>query len=123
MFPSVDWVEEVPLETKFPKSATNATASTSKREPEKVVAVKAPEPEPEPVPTGPPPIPTGAEKAKKDKVKALYDYAAENEFEISITEGDLLIVDHMDDDGWYSGWNDRTTNFGRFPSNYVEKCD
>lgn len=140
VFPSVDWVEEVPVETKFPKTpaagtakaaaaATTATASSanslSKREPEKVVEQKKPEPEPTPppapVPTGPPPMPPAAERAKKEKVKALYDYAAENEFEISITEGDMMIVDHMDDDGWYSGWNERNGNFGRFPSNYVEK--
>lgn len=118
----------MPIETKFPKKAgataaaatTATTTPTSKREPEKVVEKvpeKLPEPEspPPPVPTGPPPMPTGAEKAKKERVKALYDYAAENEFEISITEGDVLLVDHMDDDGWYSGWNEKNGNFGRFP--------
>ena len=53
--------------------------------------------------------------------QALYEYQAENEFEISIVEGDVMIVDHMDEDGWYSGWNEKTGKFGRFPSNYTEK--
>lgn len=52
------------------------------------------------------------------RCKALYDYVAENEYEVSIKTGDMLTVEG-EEEGWYIG----TTpggKFGRFPSNYVK---
>jgi len=52
------------------------------------------------------------------KCRALYDYKAENEFELSIYAGDVITVEG-DEDGWYFGSNQRG-NCGRYPSNFVE---
>ena len=54
----------------------------------------------------------------KKQCKALYDYVAENEYELSIYAGDILTVER-DEDGWYIGSNQQGKH-GIFPSNYVE---
>jgi len=51
------------------------------------------------------------------KCRALYAYNSESEYEISITAGEILTIEGLDDDGWYTGWNDKG-DYGRFPSNY-----
>jgi len=51
------------------------------------------------------------------KCRALYAYNSESEYEISITAGEILTIEGLDDDGWYTGWNEKG-DYGRFPSNY-----
>jgi len=53
--------------------------------------------------------------------KALYDYDAEDNTELSIKENELLFVE-TEKDGWYYGYNKSNANQkGNFPSNFVEK--
>eukprot|EP01100_Stratorugosa_tubuloviscum_P002506 TRINITY_DN1583_c4_g1_i1.p1 TRINITY_DN1583_c4_g1~~TRINITY_DN1583_c4_g1_i1.p1 ORF type:complete len:596 (+),score=287.24 TRINITY_DN1583_c4_g1_i1:53-1840(+) len=51
--------------------------------------------------------------------RALYQYNAENDAEVTIKVGDVLSIDKLDDDGWYRGMNLTTGKQGRFPSNFV----
>jgi len=48
----------------------------------------------------------------------LYDYQADNQYELSIRAGDILTIEG-NEEGWYSGKN-QSGQFGRYPSNYVE---
>ncbi|XP_078511477.1 zinc finger protein RFP-like isoform X2 [Lissotriton helveticus] len=50
--------------------------------------------------------------------KALYDYEAANEDEISLSVGDIITQMTAVDEGWWYGKCNET--FGMFPSNYVE---
>lgn len=56
------------------------------------------------------------------QVRALYDFAAENAGEMSISKGEMLTVTKSDDSGWWSGVN-ASGDSGLFPANYVEKAD
>jgi hypothetical protein len=60
------------------------------------------------------PVPTVAVK----RCRALFEYPAENEYELSIYPGDIISVDN-NEDGWFTGTNQRGQT-GRYPSNYVE---
>lgn len=51
--------------------------------------------------------------------RALYDYEAEDETELTIREGDLLQV-QTETDGWYFGANVNGGRSGTFPSNYCQ---
>jgi len=53
--------------------------------------------------------------------KALYDYEAEDETELTIKEGEILHV-ISETDGWYFGSNTQGKE-GNFPSNFVEPID
>jgi len=50
--------------------------------------------------------------------RAIFNYEAEDEGELNITEGDILFV-FTETDGWYFGKNQNDEE-GNFPSNYVE---
>jgi len=50
----------------------------------------------------------------------LYDYQADGEGEISITEGDQIVIMKENDDGWWMGKKDNGDK-GLFPGNYVKK--
>lgn len=66
------------------------------------------------------PRPTGeaAITTKGQRARVVYDYAAEEENELDLTEGS--IVEHIEqvDEGWWSGTSNGKS--GLFPSNYVE---
>ena len=54
------------------------------------------------------------------KAKVIYSYHAQNEDELSLTEGQIIIVtdQKLEDPGWWKGeLNNRT---GVFPDNFVE---
>ncbi|KAJ3425196.1 sh3 and f-bar domain-containing protein [Anaeramoeba flamelloides] len=56
-----------------------------------------------------------------DKTRAIYDYEAEGNGELSIKENQIIIITNLDD-GWYVGYiegGDGTE--GSFPGNYIEK--
>jgi hypothetical protein len=55
------------------------------------------------------------------RYRALYDYTAADEDEISINEGDIIVDANIIDSGWMEGRNQRTGQFGMLPSNYVEE--
>lgn len=52
--------------------------------------------------------------------RALYDYEAEDETELTISAGEVLFV-YTETDGWYFGKNNAGEE-GNFPSNYMEAC-
>ncbi len=52
-------------------------------------------------------------------LRALYDYVAEQEGDISFEAGDLITVASSQDDWWY-GTRDRDGLYGSFPSNFVQ---
>eukprot|EP01091_Cochliopodium_minus_P019094 TRINITY_DN7919_c0_g1_i1.p1 TRINITY_DN7919_c0_g1~~TRINITY_DN7919_c0_g1_i1.p1 ORF type:complete len:466 (-),score=183.44 TRINITY_DN7919_c0_g1_i1:104-1501(-) len=52
------------------------------------------------------------------KCKVVYSYDAQDQDEISISEGEILTIS-SEDSGWYMGTNS-SNNYGRFPSTYVE---
>ncbi|XP_034245164.1 sorbin and SH3 domain-containing protein 1 isoform X3 [Thrips palmi] len=53
--------------------------------------------------------------------RALYNYRPQNDDELELLEGDLVLVMEKCDDGWYVGSSQRTGFFGTFPGNYVER--
>lgn len=50
--------------------------------------------------------------------KVLYDYNADSDSELTIKEGDVLVIE-SEDEGWFFGSNQKGDR-GRFPSNYVQ---
>lgn len=71
-------------------------------------------PEPDPVPSAP--VSSGG-----PKYRALYDYSAADDDEVSFVEDDLVTEVTIIDDGWMEGRVIRTGQYGMLPSNYVEK--
>ncbi|GMH55354.1 hypothetical protein TrRE_jg6667 [Triparma retinervis] len=55
-----------------------------------------------------------------DSAIALYDYQADGEGEITITEGEEIVIMNENDDGWWMGKKDNGEK-GLFPGNYVKK--
>lgn len=55
------------------------------------------------------------------RYRALYNYRPQNEDELELREGDTVFVMEKCDDGWYVGSSQRTSHFGTFPGNYVER--
>lgn len=52
--------------------------------------------------------------------KAMYDYEAQDDDEVSFSEGDTVINAQRIDDGWMFGTVERTGQTGMLPSNYVD---
>ncbi|CAD5123369.1 DgyrCDS11726 [Dimorphilus gyrociliatus] len=68
------------------------------------------------------PKPASQEASQGLKVKALYDYQATEEGEISFDPGDIITMVSQDYDGWWVGKAPNGQR-GMFPSNYVEVID
>ena len=51
----------------------------------------------------------------------MYDYSPHNDDEMRLREDDVVEVMERCDDGWFVGLNQRSSEFGTFPGNYVEK--
>eukprot|EP01135_Chromosphaera_perkinsii_P004048 Nk52_evm61s266 gene=Nk52_evmTU61s266 len=64
----------------------------------------------------PPPPPP--KKNRVEVYKALYDYTANSQDELSFKEGDILYIDDKSDPGWFRGRCGDAE--GLIPSNYVE---
>lgn len=54
------------------------------------------------------------------RARAMFDFGAEEEGEISFRKGDILIVTEKPDPNWWVGFIDGDTVQGHFPSTYVE---
>ncbi|XP_060945307.1 LIM and SH3 domain protein 1 isoform X1 [Limanda limanda] len=54
------------------------------------------------------------------KYRAVYDYAAADEDEVSFVDGDVIMDVHQIDEGWMYGRVERTGQQGMLPANYVE---
>ncbi|NXI00979.1 LASP1 protein, partial [Pachycephala philippinensis] len=63
-------------------------------------------------------IPTASRGAKR--FRAVYDYNAADEDEVSFQDGDTIINVQQIDDGWMYGTVERTGDTGMLPANYVE---
>ncbi|XP_029293566.1 LIM and SH3 domain protein 1 [Cottoperca gobio] len=74
------------------------------------------EPAPEPVQQAAAAPPPSAGK----RYRAVYDYAAADEDEVSFTDGDVIIDVQQIDEGWMYGRVERTGQQGMLPANYVE---
>jgi SH3 domain len=55
--------------------------------------------------------------------KALWDYDATDNDELSFKENDTISILEQQDDDWWVGINNRTRQIGMVPANYVEECD
>ncbi|XP_064170230.1 LIM and SH3 domain protein 1-like isoform X1 [Anguilla rostrata] len=73
-------------------------------------AAAAPAPSPAPVP------PPSAGK----RFRAVYDYTAADEDEVSFADGDVIADVQQIDEGWMYGRVERTGQQGMLPANYVE---
>ncbi|CAH1775858.1 unnamed protein product [Owenia fusiformis] len=71
-------------------------------------------PVPEPAPPAPAPTVGGP------RYKAVYDYTAADDDEVSFNEDDIIINSEAIDEGWMTGTVERTGQHGMLPSNYVE---
>ena len=54
------------------------------------------------------------------RYRALYDYAAADDDEVSFGEGDMILDVQQIDEGWMFGRVQRTGQQGMLPANYVE---
>ena len=69
-----------------------------------------------------PPVSTPkAASAGLGKARALYNFSAQRDGDLSFNLGDEIIVLEKDDKGWWKGEVNGKT--GVFPSNYVEELD
>lgn len=72
----------------------------------------------------PPPVPVHPEEPKQQSqgnvAVALYDYAAEEDNEISFVEGDTITQIEFVSDDWWQGLAANGKTVGLFPANYVE---
>ncbi|KAB0361169.1 hypothetical protein FD754_005325, partial [Muntiacus muntjak] len=54
------------------------------------------------------------------RYRAVYDYSAADEDEVSFQDGDTIVNVQQIDDGWMYGTVERTGDTGMLPANYVE---
>lgn len=54
------------------------------------------------------------------RYRAVYDYAAADEDEVSFMDGDVIVDVQQIDEGWMYGRVERTGQQGMLPANYVE---
>ncbi|KAJ8414297.1 hypothetical protein AAFF_G00051670 [Aldrovandia affinis] len=73
------------------------------------------QPAPEPVRSAAPPPPSAGKR-----YRAVYDYAAADEDEVSFLDGDMILDVQQIDEGWMYGRVERTGQQGMLPANYVE---
>lgn len=74
------------------------------------------EPTPEPVRQAAAAPPPSAGK----RYRAVYDYTAADEDEVSFVDGDVIVDVQQIDEGWMYGRVERTNQQGMLPANYVE---
>jgi LIM and SH3 domain protein 1 len=55
--------------------------------------------------------------------RAMYDYDAQDDDEVSFSEGDIIINCQAVDEGWVIGTVKRNGQKGMIPSNYIEMAD
>jgi hypothetical protein len=73
---------------------------------------------PPPQPVAPPPP-----QQQQPMYRALYDYDAQDDDEVSFQEGDVITNCQIIDDGWVIGVVRSSGNKGMIPSNYIERID
>ncbi|XP_047563111.1 LIM and SH3 domain protein 1 isoform X2 [Lutra lutra] len=71
-------------------------------------------------PAAPVSIPCRAPGGGGKRYRAVYDYSAADEDEVSFQDGDTIVNVQQIDDGWMYGTVERTGDTGMLPANYVE---
>ncbi|PIK45476.1 putative vinexin isoform X11 [Apostichopus japonicus] len=66
--------------------------------------------------------PTPITRQSQDQYQAMYNYVPQNDDELELRDGDMVVVLEKCDDGWFVGTSLRTGMFGTFPGNYVTKA-
>lgn len=56
------------------------------------------------------------------RYRAVYDYNAADDDEVSFMDGDIIVDVQQIDEGWMYGRVERTGQQGMLPSNYVDQC-
>ncbi|GCB73797.1 LIM and SH3 domain protein 1 [Scyliorhinus torazame] len=79
-----------------------------------------PDPEPQTQAYTPPAAPCAPPPSAGKRFRAVYDYAAADDDEISFQDGDLIVDVQQIDEGWMYGTVERTGDTGMLPANYVE---
>ncbi|PAA57104.1 hypothetical protein BOX15_Mlig032197g1 [Macrostomum lignano] len=82
---------------------------------------KEPSPPPTPAQAAPAAAPTAEASDRGRCFRALYDYTAQDDDEVTFNEGDVVTNGDPIDEGWMYGIVERTGQFGMLPSNYVEE--
>ncbi|XP_013919210.1 PREDICTED: nostrin [Thamnophis sirtalis] len=59
------------------------------------------------------------ENSESRTCRAVYDYHAEREDELCLSKGDVIVIHHKDQSGWWYG--SRKGEKGNFPATYVEE--
>lgn len=54
------------------------------------------------------------------RYRALYDYTAADDDEVSFMDGDVIVDAYQIDEGWMLGRVERTGQQGMLPANYVD---
>ncbi|KAM6967074.1 LIM and SH3 domain protein 1 isoform 2-T2 [Tautogolabrus adspersus] len=76
--------------------------------------------EPAPEPVQPVRQAAAAPPPSAGRYRAVYDYAAADEDEVSFVDGDVIVDVQQIDEGWMYGRVERTGQQGMLPANYVE---
>ncbi len=75
-----------------------------------------------PEPVAPPQeAPQAAPASSGPRYRAMYDYAAADDDEVSFSEGDIIVNAEVIDEGWMTGTVESSGRQGMLPANYVEK--
>ncbi|XP_026887730.2 LIM and SH3 domain protein 1-like [Electrophorus electricus] len=117
-----DQISNIKYHEEFEKSRMGGEALPTESNANKVCAAYQPsspqsynyEPQPARSAAAPPP-PTGGKR-----YRAIYDYVAADEDEVSFADGDVILDVQQIDEGWMFGRVERTGLQGMLPANYVE---
>merc|ERR1712137_217256 len=64
--------------------------------------------------------PSGNQRASSRSYRAMYDYDADDDDEVSFRDGDVIVDCKPIDEGWMIGTVLRTGRSGMVPANYIE---
>ncbi|XP_033726184.1 LIM and SH3 domain protein F42H10.3-like isoform X16 [Pecten maximus] len=127
--PSVTKVEEqfssnvppLPDDDNVDLSAEKDAISAQEEDPTQPQQARQPAYQPQQQQQQQPYRPPGQPQRNQVKYKALYDYTAADDDEVSFREDDYISNCEIIDAGWMEGTVERTGQRGMLPSNYVEK--
>uniref|UniRef100_A0A1I8FH50 SH3 domain-containing protein n=1 Tax=Macrostomum lignano TaxID=282301 RepID=A0A1I8FH50_9PLAT len=104
-----------------PAAASTGSAVPAAASPVQQYQPKEPSPPPTPAQAAPAAAPTAEATDRGRCFRALYDYTAQDDDEVTFNEGDVVTNGDPIDEGWMYGIVERTGQFGMLPSNYVEE--
>ncbi|CAM9614611.1 unnamed protein product [Lampetra planeri] len=110
-----------PMTAPHPLHHRPSMSSLTRQEPLLNNLVTPPHRAPHRAPHCVPPPPHRAPPPQQGTFRALYDYVAADEDELSFAEGELFCNVQRIDDGWLYGTVARTGATGMLPANYVER--